>query len=455
MGILSSLNREQKQATVLLQVGTFLEYFDLMLYIHMAVILNVLFFPKADPHTASLLGAFVFCSTFIFRPIGALIFGWIGDHIGRRSTIIITTSMMAVSCIVMANLPTYAQIGIAAAWIMTICRIAQGMSSMGEIMGAEVYLTETIGRPVRYPVVSSLAIAADLGGFVALGVVTLVISFGLNWRYAFWFGACVAIIGAFARRRLRETPEFLNMKRQWLKKGIEEMNLEDDPIRGKELNENWKEPVDQKTLLSYFLIFCGWPLCFYLGYLYFNPILKESFGYSPDDIIKHNFYLSIVSVASSIILTYLSFFFHPLRILKTIGYSMSLLMILLPFLIMNLNSPVQFFFIQALILLIPLSAAPADAVFISHFPIYRRVTFASLLYALSRAVMFVVTSFGLIYLGGYFGYYGLWVIALPITLAYIYGLNHFENLERKANVYQKFFKKPRGWNASESALSNS
>ena len=194
MSILSSLSRDQKQSAALLQAGTFLEYFDLMLYIHMAVILNELFFPKSDPHTASLLAAFVFCTTFIFRPIGALIFGWIGDHIGRKSTIIITTVMMAISCIVMANLPTYAQIGIASAWIMTICRIAQGMSSMGEIMGAEVYLTETIERPARYPVVSCLAIAADVGGFVALGVVTLVVSFGMNWRYAFWVGASIAII---------------------------------------------------------------------------------------------------------------------------------------------------------------------------------------------------------------------------------------------------------------------
>jgi MHS family proline/betaine transporter-like MFS transporter len=435
MRIFSSLSRDQKQSAALLQAGTFLEYFDLMLYIHMAVILNELFFPKSDPHTASLLAAFVFCTTFIFRPIGALIFGWIGDHIGRKSTIIITTVMMAISCIIMANLPTYAQIGIASAWIMTICRIAQGMSSMGEIMGAEVYLTETIERPARYPVVSCLAIAADIGGVVALGIVTLVVSFGLNWRYAFWVGASIAIIGAFARTRLRETPVFLETKRQWLKKGIEEMNLEYDPVQGKKLNETWKEPMQGKTLISYFLIFCGWPMCFYLGFLYFNPILRESFGYSSEDIIRHNFFLSIVPVVSSITLTFLSCFIHPLRILKFVGFSMLILMILLPFLIVNMDSFVQLFLIQALILLIPLSAAPADAVFISHFPIYRRVTFSSFLYALSRALMFVITSFGLIYLSRHFGHFGIWTISLPVTAAYLYGLHHFEGLERKLKLY--------------------
>jgi MHS family proline/betaine transporter-like MFS transporter len=73
MGLFSSLNRDQKEALTLLQIGTFLEYFDLMLYIHMAVLLNELFFPKTDPQTAALLSAFAFCSSFAVRPIGALI----------------------------------------------------------------------------------------------------------------------------------------------------------------------------------------------------------------------------------------------------------------------------------------------------------------------------------------------------------------------------------------------
>ncbi|MFV9874481.1 MAG: MFS transporter [Rickettsia conorii subsp. raoultii] len=86
-----SLNREQKRAIGLLYIGTFLEYFDLMLYVHMAVLINELFFPQYDTHVNRLLAVFSFCSTFIFRPLGALLFGWIGDNIGRKSTVIITT----------------------------------------------------------------------------------------------------------------------------------------------------------------------------------------------------------------------------------------------------------------------------------------------------------------------------------------------------------------------------
>ena len=134
------LGSEQKKAVGLLSIGTFLEYFDLMLYIHMAVLLNELFFPKTDPFTASLLSAFAFCSSYILRPFGALIFGFIGDFIGRKSVIVITTIIMAITCTTIAVLPTYAQIGITASWIITICRMVQGMAASAESRGAEFIL---------------------------------------------------------------------------------------------------------------------------------------------------------------------------------------------------------------------------------------------------------------------------------------------------------------------------
>ncbi len=106
----TKLTKEQKEAVGLLSIGTFLEYFDLMLYVHMAVLLNELFFPKTDPFTASILSVFEFCSTYFLRPFGALIFGWIGDKFGRRIIVMMTTFIMACSCCIMAILPTYAQI---------------------------------------------------------------------------------------------------------------------------------------------------------------------------------------------------------------------------------------------------------------------------------------------------------------------------------------------------------
>jgi MFS family permease len=437
MGLFSSLNREQKQSLGLLQVGTFLEYFDLMLYVHMAVLLNEIFFPKTDPHTASLLTAFALCSSLAFRPIGALIFGWIGDHIGRKATIIITTAMMAISCLVMANLPTYAQIGITASWVVTICRILQGMSSMGEVVGAQIYLTESIQRPSLFPAVLSVNVADEVGTLAALGAAFLVLSFNMNWRLVFWAGAAIAIVGVFARTRLRETPVFLEMKRKELRKGIEDLNLEFDPIRGAEVNATWKERLNYKTLMSYFFITCGTPFTMYLGFFHFIPFLKESFGYSAEDIIAHNFFLAAVSLIVFIVLMYLSYWIHPLKIQKIRTSLALLVIILLPFLIMSVTSPVQLFLIQALIFIFALAGAPSTPIFFHHFPVYCRFRCATLLFSIARAIMYIITSFGMIYLASYLGSFGIWVIGLPIAIASLYGIFHFEGLEHELELLHK------------------
>lgn len=220
-----SLTCNQKEAIGLLSIGTFLEYFDLMLYVHMAVVLNELFFPKADPKVAFIYSASAFCSTYLLRPFGALIFGWIGDTIGRKTTIIITTFLMSLSCLIMAVLPPYSEIGIKALWLVTACRVIQGMASMGEIVGAELYLLETIQLPARYMAVSVIGVFGTLGAKFALGMAALVTSYSLNWRLAFFFGAIVAFIGSIARTNLRETVEFVDAKRR-IKKTFDKAKID-------------------------------------------------------------------------------------------------------------------------------------------------------------------------------------------------------------------------------------
>ena len=417
MSILGSLNREQKEAVGLLQIGTFLEYFDLMLYVHMAVLLNEIFFPKTDPHTAALVTAFAFCSTYVLRPFGALVFGYIGDNIGRKTTVIMTTMMMSVSCVIMANLPTYEQIGITAAVLVTGCRIIQGMSSMGEIIGALVYMTEITKPPAQYPAVAFIAVASSLGAVCALGVAALVTHFDFNWRNAFWVGATIAVVGSLARTRLRETPEFLKAKK-YHKKG----RTIDDPIRDETKGTS-------KTFLAFVAIYCGWPLSFYLVFMYFNAPLRQSFGMSAEDIILHNFYLSVIFLITFVTWAFLSYRNHPLAIIK-IRASLSLVFALfLPFLISVASSPFHIFLIQTMLLVLSLASTPTEPILIRSFSVLRRFTASSVIYALTRAVMYIVTSFGLVYLTRWFGHYGLWTIIFPVTFAFLWGVRHFEVLE--------------------------
>jgi len=172
-----------------------------------------------------------------------------------------------------------------------------------------------------------------------------------------------------------------------------------------------------------------------LAFLYFNPLLQTKFGYSPSDIIKHNFYLSFIPIITGFFWAFLSFHFHPIRLLKIKWVFIILMMLIMPFMISILNSPVHLFMIQSLILFLHLGPTPADAVLFYHLPIYRRFTFATFIYALSRAIMYIITSFGLVYLGNKFGIFGLWFLTLPISFGYLYGILHFEGLERKIGIY--------------------
>ncbi len=433
MGILSSLKRSQKEAVGLLQIGTFLEYFDLMLYVHMAVILNDLFFPETDPTNAQLLSAFAFCSSFAFRPIGAYIFGKIGDTVGRKATVIITTSIMSITCLVMALLPTYDQIGIAAAWIVSVCRIAQGLSSMGEVIGAQVYLTEMVKPPLQYPVVGLVSITSAVGSMAALGVALLTTIYFLNWRYAFVFGAVIAVVGAAARTRLKESTEFSDMQHR-MKKIIEESREDNFDSATNYIIEKKREfmgDIPWIHSLAYFCTGVGWPACFYYIYMYYANILKTKFGYSGEEIIIHNFKVSIYFAIISLAIVYLTRIFHPLKIAKFRNYVFLIGLIPMLYIGVSPSSIWEVVFLQAYCGAFCLTTFPADPVIFHHFPIFRRFTCVAMSYAISRALMYLVTSFGLIYLSNWFGDWGLLVLFLPCTLASLWGFSHFQKLERE------------------------
>ncbi len=409
------LNKKQGEAVALLSIGTFLEYFDLMIYIHMAVLLNELFFPKTDMHTAALLSAFAFCSTYLLRPVGAIIFGYIGDHIGRKVTVVITTTMMSISCLIMANLPTYAQIGIAASWIVTICRIVQGMSSMGEISGAQIYLSETIKPPASYSAVATLAFAVSLGTGAALALATFVTSFGMNWRMAFWAGATIAIVGAVARTKLRETPDFADAKKR-IKKIKDSIDI--------------NEKINKKTVLALFSLDCMWPVCFYFTYVYCSGVLKNSFSLTAEQIIRQNFVVALVQIAGILLFVFLSYRIYPLKILKYLLIISGAVMLATPFWLENITTPGSLLLLQSIIIFFAADAAPATSIFYRHFPVFKRFTCITITYALSRALTYIVTSFGLVYLTEYFGNRGILIIMMPVCIGYFVSLKYFEKLDK-------------------------
>lgn len=436
MGILSNLDREKREAIGLLQIGTFLEYFDLMLYVHMAIILNGLFFEKTDQFSEQLLTAFAFSSTFVFKPFGALLFGYIGDKIGRKATVVITTTMMSVTCFVMAVLPTYAQIGISASIGITICRMLQGISSMGESVGSEIYLTEITKPPVRYPAVGLIGTAGAFGSMASLGAATVFLKLGLEWRVIFLLGALIAIVGTMARTRLRETSEFADMKRR-LQIAVERTRQEGLSQAADLLKSTsviWKERVEVKTAIAYFLVFCGFPVCFYISYMYCGHLLKHQFGYSGQEVIYHNFMLSALNFVGLLGFVLLTYKVYPLRIVKAKLYVYYPFILLTPLVLAHVTSPVYLLIFQVIGVVFGPSTIPPRAIFLVHFPIFKRFTYAGLIAAMAHAVVYILTSYGSAFLTKAFGSWGLLILTVPTAIGFTYGIRHFEALEKNAGV---------------------
>ena len=143
--------------------GTFLEWYDFLTFATLAVIFAPLFFPSSDPNAGLLASLATFGVGMVVRPIGAALFGSMGDRIGRKPVFMITIALMGLATVSVGFLPSYAQIGIWAPILLVSLRLMQGLSAGGEIGGSAVYLTEHAGEQYRGFKTSFLQLMGPLG----------------------------------------------------------------------------------------------------------------------------------------------------------------------------------------------------------------------------------------------------------------------------------------------------
>jgi hypothetical protein len=196
-----------------------------------------------------------------------------------------------------------------------------------------------------------------------------------------------------------------------------------------------EEKVPLKTALSLFLIDCAMPVFFYLTYIHFGTFLKTKFGYNGGEVIFHNFKVGIIYLICAIIQTFLTGKIHPLKILKVRLFIFAIFVILYKYLLSKVTTPFHLLMFQAFIMTFAPTNFPAVSVFFKHFPIFKRFTYAGALHAISHAMMYVVTSFGFVYLVREFGQAGILFIVVPICIGFSFGLYYFEKLEIKTGNY--------------------
>jgi hypothetical protein len=256
----------------------------------------------------------------------------------------------------------------------------------------------------------------------------------------FAFGRIIALVGGVARKKLRKSPEFADARR-FVRNAIEEAGK--DPEKIMKARNFEKKRANPKTTLYYFLMQCYFPVGFYYVYMHLGGVLKESFNLSAAEIIKHNFIISIFRLLGTSIATYLSYYFHPLKILKIQFIASGVMILAYTSGLIQCSSQYEMLVVQTLLIVLWPGECPAGPIFYKHFPVFQRFRCVSMTFALSRASTYVITSFGFAYLVHKFGNFGVLIGAGPVYISYIIGLLHFRGLEIASGDYKSSFSVPK------------
>jgi hypothetical protein len=216
---IKSIGTEERKVIFASSLGTVFEWYDFYLYAVLAPFFAALFFPPGN-QTAALLSAFAaYAAGFLVRPFGALVFGRIGDLVGRKYTFLVTIVFMGSATFLVGLLPTYSSIGWGAPILMVTLRLVQGLALGGEYGGAATYVAEHAPHNKRGYDTSWIQTTATLGLFLALIVIYLCRSnmdakafAEWGWRIPFWVSLILLVFSIYIRLKLHESPVFQKMK---------------------------------------------------------------------------------------------------------------------------------------------------------------------------------------------------------------------------------------------------
>jgi MFS family permease len=269
--------------------GTFLEWYDFLTFATLAVVFAPLFFPSSDPNTALLASLATFGVGMVVRPIGAALFGSMGDRIGRKPVFMITIALMGLATVSVGFLPTYSNAGIWAPIMLVGLRLLQGLSAGGEIGGGAVYLTEHAGNENRGFKTSFLQLMGPLGILFSTLQIALLRSYlspeefhSWGWRVPFWISSVLLLIAFKARIALEETPVFLELSKTH--------RQSESPL----LN-NFRDPKTRKRMfLLFFCVSSGGAVLFFCVQVYTAIFLKTSVRLAPELVDQLSIYATLV-----------------------------------------------------------------------------------------------------------------------------------------------------------------
>jgi MFS family permease len=252
-------------------LGTLFEWYDFYLYGSLAVFFGGLFFPKGNDTAQLLASLATFGAGFGVRPLGAIVFGHIGDLIGRKYTFLVTMATMGLSTALVGFLPTYASVGLLATVLLVALRLLQGLALGGEYGGAATYIAEHVPDNKRGFYTSFIQTTATLGFFVSMGVIGTTRKVlgeadfkAYGWRIPFLISFVLLVVSLYIRLKMKESPLFTKMK----SKGTASKNP---------LKESFTNPVNLKyVLLALFGVTAAQGVVWYTGQFYALTFLQKT-----------------------------------------------------------------------------------------------------------------------------------------------------------------------------------
>ena len=253
--------------------GTAFEWYDFFIFGSLAPVISKVFFAGLEPTAALIAALALFAVGFAFRPLGALIFGVVGDKLGRKGAFLVTVTMMGSATFLIGLLPTYAQAGTTAAVLLIILRIVQGIALGGEYGGAAIYVAEHAPNDKRGASTGWIQSSASFGLLAALLVIVATRTaigedaFAVwGWRIPFLVSAVLLAISVWMRAKLAESPEFARLRAEGA--------VTKAPLR--EAFGNRKNL--KRVFIAFFGIMCAQGAVWYFTFFYMQVFLERSLG---------------------------------------------------------------------------------------------------------------------------------------------------------------------------------
>jgi MFS family permease len=253
--------------------GTAFEWYDFFIFGSLAPVISKVFFAGLDPTPALIAALALFAAGFAFRPLGALIFGVVGDRLGRKGAFLITVSLMGGATFLIGFLPTYAQAGSLGPTLLIVLRILQGIALGGEYGGAAIYVAEHAPNKKRGAATGWIQSSASFGLLTALLVIVATRdavgedAFSLwGWRIPFLMSVVLLAISVWMRAKLAESPHFAKLK-------------EEDDLSRRPLREAFGTKKNLKRVfIAFFGIMCAQGAVWYFTFFYMQVFLEKSLG---------------------------------------------------------------------------------------------------------------------------------------------------------------------------------